>query len=193
MPEPTQHDPDTNLSSSVSITKYRELEKEKDKTKIVDFIRERFTERYITPLRGDPKLKHGFCTMAICCLMIEALESFRQGWEDTNRQSEKAFCKFFDKNSNLQIFHGFAGDFYKNVRCGILHQAETTNGWRIHRHKDDPIFDPSTKTINATKFHDEIERCLEKYCNDLTDSEWYKSDVWKNLRKKMNSIIKHCG
>ena len=144
----------------------------------------------VTPLRGDRHLKHGFCTIAICCLMIEALESFWRGWPHSRSKSESAFCFFFDRSSNLSIFRGYASDFYKHIRCGILHQAETTNGWRVRR--NGPLFDLATKTINATKFHDEMENCLQEYTDTLKALDW-DSEIWKNLRKKMKAIISHCG
>lgn len=186
---------DTLLSSSVTVAKYRKFEAAKDRKKISDFILERFTERYITPLQCNASRKHGFCTMAISCLMIEALESFRQGWPDTieRGKGQKAFRFFFqrcsEQNSELVIFFEHACNFYKGVRCGILHQAETTNGWRIRR--SGSIFDPDTKTINATKFHNELKKCLQRYCDILKYSEW-NDEVWQNLRKKMKAIIKHC-
>jgi len=135
----------TLLSKTVTVSDYLQMEKEKSKVEIVKFIKSRFTERYITPLRCDPDLKHGFCTMAICCLMIEALESFWRGWDNSRNQSELAFCSFFDRNHNLRVFDGYVTDFYKNVRCGILHQAETMNGWHIRR--DGFLVDTQTKTI----------------------------------------------
>jgi len=166
------------------------MEKEKHKSKIIKFITSRFTERYITPLRCDPELKHGFCTMAICCLMIETLESFWRGWDNSRNQSELAFCSFFDRSHNLRAFDGYVTDFYKNVRCGILHQAETMNGWHIRR--DGSLFDTQTKTINATLFHDEMEICLKYYCSTLEQADW-DSTIWANFRKKMKAIISHCG
>ncbi len=178
------------LSSSVTVAQYRQFETDENREKIADFIMERFTERYITPLRGNRDRKHGFCTMAICCLMIEALESFWRGWDHSNGKSESAFCFFFDRSSNLSVFRGYASDFYKHVRCGILHQAETTNGWRVRR--DGPLLDLATKTINATKFHDEMESCLLKYTDTLKASD-RNSAIWKNLRKKMKAIISHCS
>lgn len=180
---------ETYLSKKVSISTYLEMEQKKDKAGIIEFIKSRFTERYITPLRGDKEIKHGFCTMAICCLMIEALESFWQGWDNSRNQSELAFCIFFDRNINLSNFKGYVSDFYKNVRCGILHQAETSNGWRIRR--DGDLFDNETKTINATLFHKEIEECLNYYCSTLGQEEW-DSTNWKNFRKKMKAIIANC-
>jgi hypothetical protein len=181
------------LSSSVTIAKYRQSEAKVDRDAIADFLKERFTERYIRPLRGDPNLKHGFCTMAISCLMIEALESFWQGWADTRQRSRKAFRSFFqrcaDQGLELGVFTDLADDFYIGVRCGILHQAETTNGWRIRR--KGPLYDPKTKTINATKFHNELEKALKIYCDALKRSKW-DAQVWQNLRTKMKSVIENC-
>ncbi|ACL26653.1 hypothetical protein [Chloroflexus aggregans] len=181
------------LSSSVTVKKYRELEKAQDREGIANFILERFTERYITPIDSTDKKhglctstdkeqkhgfckstdkndkKHGFCTMAICCLMIEALESFWQGWEDTKGKSETAFHEFFQRcsrnNLALGAFKDVADDFYTGVRCGILHQAETTNGWRIRR--KDLLYDPEQKIINATAFHRELQNALKAYCEEL--------------------------
>src|SRR5262249_3818794 len=147
---------DTKLSSNITINRYREIEHEQKKDEISKFIHERFTERYITPLKKEPK--HGFCTMAISCLMIEALESFWQGWPNSDGKSKAAFCYFFDRSDDLKDFRGHVQEFYKHVRCGILHQAETTGGWRIRR--NGALFDPTTKTINATEFHNRLEKCL---------------------------------
>jgi len=184
---------DVLLSSSMTIAKYRQLEAKKDRAAIADFLQERFTERYIRPLRGNPDMKHGFCTMAISCLMIEALESFWKGWADTRQKSQDAFCFFFqrceDKGLELGIFSRLADDFYKGVRCSMLHQAETTKGWRIHR--KGPLYDRDTKTINATKFHEELEKALWLYCDTLKQSDW-DSEVWQNLRTRMKSLISHC-
>src|SRR3990170_2299006 len=108
----------TRLSSSVTIGKYRQFEANENREEIAKFILERFTERYITPLLGDTKKKHGFCIMAISCLMIEALESFRQGWCDTNGKSKKAFESFFQhcgQDSKLNVFSEHANDFHKGV------------------------------------------------------------------------------
>lgn len=184
---------DVMLSSSVTVADYLQFEDDKARDKIATFIRERFTERYIKPLLVDPAKKHGFCTMAICCLMIEALESFWQSWVDTQGRSKKAFHKFFQRcsehNSELGIFSDQANNFYEGVRCGILHQAETTRGWRIRR--EGTLFNPSTKTINATHFHKDLERELKFYSDTLKQSTW-SSGIWRNLREKMKAVIDNC-
>ena len=203
---------DVRLSSSVKVADYLKLEKCTDRRKdqerrekIACFILERFTERYITPLRGCNKHgcecnTHGFSIMAVSCLMIEALESFWQGWPDTGGKgkkgkSEKAFKSFFQRcarsNSRLGEFNEVAEDFYVGVRCGILHQAETTNGWRIHRDEERWLYNQEEKIINATQFHKELERALGIYCEKLKTSDW-DDDVWCDLRKKMCEVIKNC-
>lgn len=182
---------ETLLSSSVTVAEYRRLEANTDRDGIADFVSERFAERYIAPLRGSTK--HGFCTMAISCLMIEALESFWHGWPDTCGRSREAFESFFgrcaDQESPLGLLAGLSDDFYHGVRCGILHQAETTNGWRIHR--KGLVFDALAKTINATEFHYEIENALRRYVETLKNSDW-ESEVWVNLRRKMAAVIDNC-
>ena len=186
------------LSSSVKVADYLKFEKDKKKEKIACFIQERFTERYITPLRGCNKHgcecnTHGFSIMAVSCLMIETLESFWQGWPDADGKSKKAFKCFFkrclDRGSRLGEFNEIATEFYTDVRCGILHQAETKGGWRIRR--DGDLYNKTEKTINATKFLNELESALKIYCEELKTSKW-DADVWCKLRKKMCEVIKNC-
>lgn len=166
-----------------------QLVAQKDVEVIIGFISQRFSERYIEPMRVDPSKKNGFTIMAISCLMIEALESIYQGWADTNGKSQLAFCNFFERNKNFNFIKGYDEDFYKNVRCGILHQGETTKGWHIRR--DGNIFNSETKTINAKLFHDQVAVALVNYCKILEADDW-DSEVWKNFRKKLDAICKNC-
>jgi hypothetical protein len=121
----------TELAKGFTVRDYRQAVKDQNATAIADGIRQRFHERYLTPITGTTK--HGFTMMAGACLTIEALESFRQGWSrtDKNGRSPETFRLFFDSFDSFKPFRGL--DFYKHVRCGILHQAETTGGWKISR------------------------------------------------------------
>lgn len=177
------------LSSSTTVKKYKEMEQEENREGIADFLAERFKERYIHPFSNVNK-KHGFGMMAVSCLMIEALESFRQGWTNSNSRSALAFCYFFDRSQYFEELRGRYQEFYKHVRCGLLHQAETTGGWRINR-KGSALLDLDKRTINATRFMENLEWEIDKYTEDLKVSEW-GSPIWKNLRKKMNHICKQC-
>lgn len=169
------------LSRSTTITGYRSLEMTKDQSALAEFIYKRH------PITSqDPANKHGFSIMAVCCLMMEALESFHQGLEDTRGQGKEIFEKFFERNTSH--FPDFVADaFYTNVRCGIHHQAETKGGWTIGR--KGPLL--NDKNINATKFLTQMEAVLSKYRNDLKKADW-DSELWCNFRKKMDSVIVNC-
>ena len=64
--------------------------------------------------------------MANCCLLIETLQSFKNGWEDSGNKSALAFRQFLSTEKNFEVFLNKEQEFYANVRCGILHQGETT-------------------------------------------------------------------
>jgi hypothetical protein len=185
------HDPaDTELASKFTV---RDYEKARDtnppnRAAIADAIHRRFTERYITPARA--KERHGFTMMAISCLMIEALESFRQGWDTSDGRSKAAFCFFIDASDPFKELRGHALAFYIHVRCGILHQAETTGGWRIRRDSS-ALFDASGPTVNAKRFLQGLEDALKAFCDDLKSAAW-NSPEWKKARHKLNAIVRHC-
>ena len=179
----------TKLSSSTSVKKYREMEQQQNKEGVADFLVERFKERYIIPF-SNSDTKHGFGMMAISCLMIEALESFRQGWLNSNNKSALAFCYFFDRSQHFEALRGQHQAFYKHVRCGLLHQAETTGGWKINR-KERGLLGRDKRTINATRFMKNLELEIGEYAQELKGSNW-DSLIWKNARKKMKHICKQC-
>ena len=78
---------------------------------------------------------------------------------------------------------------YDNIRSGILHLGETYGGWRIHRRG--PMLDFEFRTINATLFFVEVQRCFAEYCRQLERSPW-TSDPWLKFRNRMNDLIRNC-
>lgn len=185
-PSHHQHHDQIELARGVTIAKYKLWEAGRERDRISDFIHRRFSERYLRPAMSPGR--HGFAMMAIGCLMIEALESFYQGWSDTRRMSYKPFALFFGRNKEFDVFQPLAEDFYRNVRCGILHQAETKNGWRIKR--IGPMYEATNQTINATLFLRELIAALERYRNSLATSAW-ESDIWVQFTNKMAYVCKN--
>lgn len=181
----------TLLSSTVSIKKLEGFLKDSEKEEIANFVHQRFTERYIKPINNlDKTEKHGFSIMAVCCLMIESLESFKNGWHSTRNRSEQAFKEFLKSENEFMELKDHASQFYKHIRCGILHQSETTDGWKIQRKGE--LFDSESKTINASEFLIRMEKSLEQYVQHLKVSDW-DSERWDNLRRKLRKIISNCG
>ena len=174
----------TQLSTSVTVKKYRSLKNDGKWHDIADFIYERFRERYLEPFENNPA-KHGFSMAAIGCLMIESLHSFRKGWKRTGGKCGEAFEEFFTTSKFLSEFSGIGNDFYSSVRCGILHQAETYNGWKVLR--KGALVDKSNKTLNATKFLIELDKELKNYVDELKANQ-PKSDIWKKAIRKLDHI-----
>lgn len=183
---------DALLASNYRVSDYERDVAAEDRGKIAAAIHRRFKERYLEPISGNGV--PGFTRMAVSSLMIEALESFRRGWPDTSQrgQGEHAFCSFFDRHHQFASFRGHARDFYKGVRCGILHQAETTLAWRIRLDTQTILHqDGGVRTINAKKFVVALGQALDQYRSDLEASPW-DSEIWGSLRKKMKTVCRNC-
>ncbi|HEY1663566.1 MAG TPA: hypothetical protein VGI03_14205 [Verrucomicrobiae bacterium] len=171
------------------------------KQPIINFIHHRLYNRYIQPLLHIPReFKSGFLIIASSCLLIETLQSFYEGLDNTKGMSNESFKAFFEREK--KFFPGFAkcfpksftkeknNNFYTNIRCGILHQAETTGGYSILRDKS-PLFDADEKTINANKFVKALELSLDNYIVILGSSP-ISTAIWQNAIKKISFICNNC-
>ncbi len=183
------------------------------KTELADFFYDRFYVRYLKPFEFKNSEyvkthKNGFTIMTSCCLLIETFVSFTNPeFKDTNRKSERSFGYFFLKNKEFNCFSkgglnleqyekqttkhlnnkGIPKDFYSNVRCGILHSGETRNNWKILRKGE--LFDEKNKSINATKFMNNIVLVMKRFQNDLLISDFENSDIWKTYKNRLKYLI----
>ena len=90
-PKPKQGD-EHELAKGITVGDYVRLKSQMDREGVVEMIRRRFRDRYLKPVASIPaESKSGFCMVAIGCLMIEALESFYQGWASSNGKSKWHF------------------------------------------------------------------------------------------------------
>lgn len=181
------------LTQNVTVQQARQWVIDKDenaKNSLVDLIHHRFYNRYVKHIK---EIDSGFLKMAVSCLMIETLESFRQGKKDTKGKGVglKMFKDFF--NYEEKIFPGFkeiASEFYSSIRCGILHQAETTNAWRILR-DDSIILDKTNRTVNAVRFVEALDKSLDNYVSSLKESD-FNSAIWKHAIFKIEDVCENC-
>jgi len=162
------------------------------KDKIVGFIHHRLHERYLTPLQHVPRdYRSGFLMMASACLLIETLQAFHDGKNETGwGMSQKKFREFFEREK--KFFPGLADHakaFYKNIRCGILHQAETTGGWRVRL--GGPMFDPGARSFHAASFLKALEDCLDDYIQKLRAAK-LEDPLWLKAADKVGFICKNC-
>lgn len=184
----------------------------KDKALLAEFIYNRLYGRYLKVFNFKDKTfekdyKNGFSIMANCCLLIETYISFiNKDFRNTNKQSGKTFGYFFTNEVEFKKLSkggintkgeistkkegGTPNDFFENVRCGILHNGETRNGWLINRDSSKPYFNEITKEINASKFASKLDLTLKSYKEKLLISDFDKDDIWINFKNRLEDIIK---
>ena len=108
----------------------------------------RFEERFFTPIKklldDNPEL-NGFSIMALNCLLIDTFVQFNKGLAKSTDNSSK-YTKFLC-NEFPEVFSNqyIARRFYKDIRCGILHSAQTNGLSRLSCKEDEP----SIKMING--------------------------------------------
>ena len=174
--------------SQIKVGQVKDWIKAADKGALTKFLHERITERYFDPLRGAT---NGFLLMGVSCLVIEAVECYRQGWPDSDRLGTRPFVSFFGRSVAFNAFRPVAERFYKHIRCGILHQGETTGGWTITQKDAAVLVDVDQKRINAALFHKTLEQELANYIADL-NAAGITDELWINCISKMYSTIKNC-
>lgn len=169
----------------------------KDKKGLANFIYDRLYGRYLKPFEFSDEnyiksYKNGFAIMASCCLLIETYVSFTNAqYRKTRGQSPDCFKYFFLTEPHFKELStgNLPKDFYTEVRCGILHNAETRNGWAINR-RSKTYVDITTKQINAVKFSNRLKTTLRNYKNRLIVSDFDTDDIWINFRNRLSDLIK---
>ncbi len=176
----------TRLTNTVTVAQYQALEAADDRAACGRFIFQRFHERYFEPTINAPT-RHGFTLMAIGCLVIEALECFYEGKAHSKDGSAKMFAAFFQRPTGLEAFGQGDNDwFYKEIRCAVLHQAETIGGWRLQR--SGKLLDMGERVINAKRFVELLQCAVGNYAMLLENDE----ALWRNFKKKMAAVCVNC-
>jgi hypothetical protein len=187
----------------------------------VRFLGERHNERFFAAILSSRqtqsgKTGYGFAIMALCSLLIETMECYRQGLPSSSTSdlgslkasptnisapmeykldgltfpgSKEIFKIFFTRDQHQVFFPGVDGEtFYRNIRCGLLHQAQTKDGWRIVR--TGKFWDPGpAKQINREEFAERLGACFEVYLEELKAETDWDSDIWRAARRKIWWLI----
>ncbi|WP_114217099.1 hypothetical protein [Ochrobactrum sp. 3-3] len=172
-------------------------------TAFEDYFRQRLHLRYLRPIEllqsNGTWEGEGFSIVSIQCALIEFLAATRKGENyrhlkrgetlgphEYNRSGD-LFRKFLTtvKPFDTWFTEGAAADFYASVRCALLHEARTKNGWRIWVTGSVPV-DTAKKTV----FRDTLQRTILDYVESygkalLTDQPLQEAFVRKfdNLAK----------
>lgn len=150
------------------------------------FYLERIRTRYLNPIASisayDTHLGEGFAIVALCCTLIEYLESCEQGdnfrylgrtgaalgpHEYSERQASVYFKNFLRARSPFSTLvpANLIESFYRDVRCGLLHEARTKGGWTLST-ADSKGRLVRQRGTSITLFRNELVRALEDYLQD---------------------------
>ena len=188
---------DTNETLQEIIDKFKQRKmNEEDKKNIQEFVKQRLMERYITPFPKDYETnnkssQYGFLIMASMCLLIETIQAFKEGKDKYNPgEYGGVFERFLTQPETFNCSQDLAKDFYENVRCGILHQGEIGNYWKITSSvKEAPITkEGKIKTISAPTFLKTMESALDEYVESLEKDE----GLFDNCMEKIGFIVQNC-
>lgn len=153
-----------------------------------DFFRQRLQLRYLEPIRvlntNGTWEGEGFSIVSIQCALLEFLAAARAGKKyrylragemlgphEYNRSGDL----FRDFLSNVAPFSTWfdaasAADFYQSVRCALLHEARTRNGWRLWVSGSAPI-DAARKIVYREALQSAIDDYVDAYGRDLTTDQ----------------------
>lgn len=175
----------------------------------VTYLKERIDGRFLKQIsaliRNQDKATarfSGFAIVALDCLLIETLDQFYKGRYSTPRRSTKtgdpdveAFHAVFQRSSKLRgIFdtQGKTKVFYQQIRCGLLHQAETKKSSKISRKRNvvvewcDADRPEEGLVIHPRLFHEAVRDVFFEYLGEL--GEVKNGNLRGKFKKKMNLI-----
>lgn len=207
------------LAANWTVRRVRKCMRKRERTQLVQFLRERHHERFFGPillLRNSSGNNHGygFAMMALCSLLVETMQSYKDGLPTTfgpeleklkntkqvpsryaippslRVNGKKTFERFF--RSHRPRFPKLSGSrFYKNIRNGLLHQGQTKAGWIITK-QGTTVCDGRCKTIYRDRFSEELMNAFEDYLERLTKLPWTHRQ-WINASRKIWWLIRLSG
>lgn len=153
----------------------------------VDIFKSRIEKRFLDKidiLLEQCDNEDAFAVMSLNCLLIETLAQFYEGKKDFNGCSKKYYTSFIRRN--FDCGENIAEKFYTNVRCGILHSAQTV-GRVVLCMSDEKIFSYNNDylCVDVKRFTVKLKEIYIAYCRDLLDN---KPNIRTNFIKKMNYI-----
>jgi hypothetical protein len=139
----------------------------------------------------------GFAIMSLDCLFIETLEQFYKGKIRTGQGMDvKAFFSFFQRSFQFNRFFNTLGKtkiFYQQIRCGLLHQAQTKKKSTIHIKNEkmlqwvNPQKIGEGLKIQRRFFHNEVVKIYNSYVDKLKEKR--NLNLRRKLKRKMDFIV----
>ncbi|MGA2328721.1 MAG: gamma-glutamylcyclotransferase family protein [Bryobacteraceae bacterium] len=198
-------DSTTELASGFTVGRYCELRPDLTSDEpqsvvwheVLGAMRRRIDERFLKPIHGLARFdkrdelpnRPGFAILALDCLLIDTIQSFREGRASTGEVSPAHSFKTFLSSPNFSDFKkNERGEFFQYVRNAILHNGETRKDWRIRIDTRRMLErDPKTKTrtINRRLFHAAVIREFRRLHATLRAGD---SSARKQFLRRMDAM-----
>jgi len=168
-----------------------------------DFLLQRLKARYLNPIQSlqDHGLYQGegFSIVAIQVTLVEFLAATIAGISYRFlKPGERLKVYEYDKSGKLfaeflateepfrsEFSTVLAGEFYRNVRCALLHEARTKQGWSIWAQSDQGrIVDGNRKIV----FRNDFQRRLEEFLDLYRDRIGADLRIQEAFIRKMDSL-----
>lgn len=166
-------DSHTEIASDFTVGRYLELRSKlsvqtpntPEWHEVLWAFKRRIRERFLKPIASLARYDHesvrrmvpGFAILSLDCLLIDTIQSFREGRVLTGEVSPAASFKSFLKSPKFSAFSATdRNEFFKYVRNALLHNGETRKDWKIRFDSDGILEKDSvtgTRTINRRRFH----------------------------------------
>ena len=192
-----------SISPKYRIKNWNNAKKTGDWNLAAKIFYDRIESRYLKPVRliaNDDKIGEfsGFAILAIDCLIIETLNQFYNGLDETKGKHWKAFWHIFKNSPHFKPFFNRKKTeiFYSHFRCGILHQAQTKANSlvRIDHSKMIEEVNSGNKSdgliVDREKFHAALENEINDYVKKIKANAPEDKILMDNFVKKMDYICK---
>ena len=169
----------------------------------VAVLKDRINGRYFEPIsrlirfssdmrKFDNVETNGFAAMSLMCLLIDTFMQFRYGFPQApSKQANFFYKRFMIECLNYEEVE--ACRFYNDIRCGLLHSAETKNGSYLvpEPNKAIRIVDNGSMhgvvSVSVKGLYDELKFYFDTYCELLEQGSDKMCRV--AFMSKMNSIV----
>jgi hypothetical protein len=179
-------DPKTEIASNYTVTDYTLVRPDLDAanpraeawTEVIDVFRRRIDERFLLPiallLSPQAGSVPGFAILALDCLLIDTIQSFREGRVTTGEIRPGRSFKNFLRSPRFTAFSSRdRDDFFHYVRNGLLHNGETRGDWKVRADTVNMLTKAAsgTRTVNRTLFHEAIVAEFNEYCAKVSSGD----------------------
>ncbi|EGO5016465.1 hypothetical protein ACJX4N_002505 [Enterococcus faecalis] len=181
------------------LKEYNQAVKNEDKNnayglegKIITSMKERIQSRYLMVVKKCLEMRDdnwGFTIMSINCILIELYYQLDNGVDDSRdfnegnvedafRQTIPRLAEEFNQETGSQ--------FYKDIRCKLIHQAQTNTNVAISLETPEMIYpyEPEYTIYNPQRFFEEITKLYDELFDKalIENNEMIKRNIINKVR-----------